>query len=116
MPATSGVSPIHFARSGIRDIIGMATTRTMETTKDSFLLSPLMAPQVAIAADTPQIDTALASIMPISLSSFSFLASQKVKYQTVKTTTTAWSIPKAPAFRISPNRTDVPSRIRPILM
>ena len=38
--------------------IGTATTSTSDETYDSFFRSPWMAPHVAIAADTPQIDTA----------------------------------------------------------
>ena len=76
----------------------------------------MIAPQVAMAAETPQIDTALASMTPISLSSFILEASQNVKYQTEKTTTTLWAIPKKPAFMISPNSTEVPSSTSPILM
>ena len=73
----------------MRYIIGTATTRTIEITYDNFLLSPLMAPHVAIAADTPHIDTALESITAISLSSLNFFAIQKEKYHTEITTITA---------------------------
>ena len=48
-----------------------------------------MAPEVAIAAETPQIETALEIIIVNSSSTFSFLQSQKAKYQTDKTTTRA---------------------------
>ena len=115
-PATSCDRPSERASQGIRYIIGTATTSTSEMTNDSFRESPLIAPQVAMAAETPQIDTALASMTPISLSSFILEASQNVKYQTEKTTTTLWAIPKKPAFMISPNSTEVPSSTSPILM
>ena len=76
----------------------------------------MIAPQVAMAADTPQIDTALDSITPISSSTFILRASQKVKYHTLNTTTMPCRIPKNPASKISPNSTDVPSSTSPILM
>ncbi len=47
-------------------------------------MSPWMAPQAAIAADTPQIETAVESMTESSSSSFSFRASQKRKYQTAE--------------------------------
>ena len=43
-------------------IIGMAHTNTSEMIYESFLLSPLITPAVAIAAETPQIDTELANL------------------------------------------------------
>src|SRR5688572_12051533 len=96
-------------------IIGIAVIRTSEITYESFLVSPLIAPAVAIAADTPQIDTELAIIIVSSLSIFSFLQIQYAKYQTDSTTKRAWSKPYDPAFRMSPNIIDVPRRTRPIL-
>ena len=45
-----------------------------------------MTPQVAMAADTPQMETALDSIVPISGSTFIFFPTQKQKYHTVNTT------------------------------
>lgn len=56
---------------------------------ESFFLSPLMAPAVTIAADTPQMDTALASMVEYSSSIFILREIQKVKYQTDITTITA---------------------------
>lgn len=50
------------------------------------MLSPLMTPQVAIAAETPQIDTELDSMVAISSSTFMRRETQKAKYQTRKTT------------------------------
>ena len=116
-PATSCDRPSERASQGIRYIIGTATTSTSETTNDSFRESPLIAPQVAMAAETPQIDTALGQHDAHLLVQLSFCgASQNVKYQTEKTTTTLWAIPKKPAFMISPNSTEVPSSTSPILM
>ncbi len=60
-----------------------------------------MAPHVAIAADTPQIDTALASMVDISSSTFIFRATQNAKYHTPNTTTRDCSMPKNPALSIS---------------
>jgi hypothetical protein len=48
--------PVTRATHGITIIIGTAHTRTRDVTYDSFLRSPWMAPQAAIAADTPQIE------------------------------------------------------------
>src|SRR5512133_1865161 len=97
-------------------IMGMATISTSEITVDSFLLSPLMAPQVAMAADTPQIETAEASMVDISESIFIFLAIQKAMYQTEITTSSAWISPKEPAFIMLVKSTEVPSSTSPILM
>src|SRR5688572_23557313 len=58
-PVTSSLSPRYRAMIGIRIIIGMAVINTIEITYDNFFGSPLIAPAVAIAADTPQMDTAL---------------------------------------------------------
>src|SRR5690606_37610167 len=77
--------------------------------------SPSIAPDVAIAEETPQMDTALEIIKPISSSTFSFLHNQKAKYQTENTTTSDCTSPRVPALSISPNMIDVPSRINPIL-
>jgi len=114
-PVTISESPIHFASAGISTIMGMATINTMEMIKESFFLSPLMAPAVAMAAETPQIDTPLASIVANSSSTFIFRAIQKVKYHTATTTMTAWISPKEPAERISPNKMVEPSKTRPVL-
>ena len=43
-----------------------------------------MTPQVAIAAETPQIDTELDSM--VAISSSTFMRREKAKYQTRKTT------------------------------
>ena len=64
-------------------------------------MSPWMAPQAAMAAETPQMDTAVASIAANSSSTFSFRASQKQEYQTTETTSSACRMPRAPAWRIS---------------
>ena len=71
---------------GRRYIIGIAMIRTRDMTYDSFLLSPFMTPQVAMAADTPQMDTADESIVLISGSTFIFFPTQNAKYHTVNTT------------------------------
>ena len=97
-------------------IIGTATTKTSDTTNESFFESPFIAPLAAMAAETPQIETAVESSIPISLSTPIFLDSQKEKYQTAKITITAWIIPYEPAFMISPNRIEVPNRTRPAFM
>src|SRR5688572_2528795 len=99
---------------GMKIIIGMAVINTREMTYDSFLVSPLIAPAVAIAADTPQIETALLIIMVSSSSIFSFLQIQKAKYHTLKTTTNAWINPNPPAFKMSEKITPVPNRTSPI--
>ena len=75
-----------------------------------------MTPQVAIAADTPQIETALESIVPISGSTFIFFPTQKQKYHTVNTTMRDWASPKAPDFIISPKRMVEPRQMMPTLM
>src|SRR5690606_35033009 len=80
-----------------------------------FLLSPFIAPEVAIAAETPKMETALASMRDISLSIFNFLHNQKAKYQTEITTTNACTKPRVPAFKISLNKTVVPNNTKPIL-
>src|SRR5688572_16730910 len=100
--------------AGMKIIIGIAVINTMEITYESFFESPLIAPEVAIAADTPQIDTALDIIMVSSSSTFNFLQTQYAKYQTDNTTTSAWISPSEPAFRISVNITPVPSSTNPI--
>src|SRR5690554_986782 len=89
-PATSWLIPIHLAKKGNRYIMGMATISTNEMTNDSFLGSPLMAPLVAIAADTPQMETELERSIDISLSILNArVDTQKLKYHTEKTTITA---------------------------
>src|SRR6476620_3929715 len=95
-------------------IIGIAVISTNDITYDSFLLSPWIAPAVAMAADTPQIDTALEIISDISLSIFMRRQSQNAKYHTDRTTTTACIKPNDPALTISPNITAVPRITRPI--
>ena len=50
-PATSGVRPMSLESQGSKYIIGMAITSTSEMTVDNFLLSPLITPQVAMAAE-----------------------------------------------------------------
>src|SRR5688572_5141683 len=72
-----------------------------------------MAPEVAIAAETPHIDTALDIIMVSSLSTFNFLQSQKAKYHTEITTIRDCNRPYDPAFKISEKIMLVPSRTRP---
>jgi hypothetical protein len=79
-------------------------------------LSPRIAPQAAIAAETPQIDTAVDSITASSSSTFSRRASQKQKYQTTETTATACAMPSAPAWTISRKRTLAPRTTSPVLM
>ena len=95
-------------------IIGTATTNTNDTTYDNFVLSPLIAPAVATAADTPQMETALESINDISLSIFILRHNQKQKFHTVKTTTQDCINPNAPAFNKSSKSTVVPSNTKPI--
>ena len=82
---------------------------------DSFFLSPLMAPAVAMAADTPQIETALASMVENSSSTFILRESQNEKYQTTVTTITACINPNDPAVSISLNSIVAPSSTSPIL-
>ena len=69
-----------------------------------------------MAADTPQMDTALASMVDISGSILSLRAIQKAKYHTLKTTMSDCRIPKSPALRISEMITEVPSTTSPALM
>ena len=88
-PATCSLNPIHLARNGKRYIMGMATISTSETINDSFFGSPFMAPQVAMAAETPQMETELDSIIDISESTPILRETQKLKYQTQSTTITA---------------------------
>src|SRR5690606_3104797 len=95
-------------------IIGMAVINTMETTYDNFFESPLIAPEVAIAAETPQIDTALEIIMVNSSSTFSLRHSQKAKYHTDNTTMSDCTNPRDPAFSISEKMTRVPKSTKPI--
>src|SRR5690606_2090961 len=101
-PATSGASPTKLASGGMKIIIGNAMMSTRLTTYDSFLPSPCMAPHVAMAAETPQIETALEIMIPNSSSILNFLASQYVKYHTTTTTTSAWMRPSEPACMTSP--------------
>src|SRR5690554_5702302 len=94
--------------------MGMATISTNEMTNDSFLGSPLMAPLVAIAADTPQMETELERSIDISLSILNARVDiQKLKYQTEKTTMIACTIPKAPARIISLKRMELPKITKP---
>ena len=71
---------------------------------------------VAIAADTPQIDTALDSIVANSSSTRSFRANQKENVQTLTTTTSACAIPRSPARAMSSTRIPAPSTTSPVLM
>src|SRR5690606_15292110 len=95
-------------------IMGIAVINTIETTYDNFLESPCIAPDVAMAAETPQMDTALDNIKPNSSSIINFLHSQKEKYHTDNTTTKDWMRPSEPALRISEKITFVPSNTKPI--
>jgi len=79
-------------------------------------LSPLMAPQVAMAAETPQMDTAEERMTANSLSTLSLPASQKQEYQTANTTPRAWRMPSRPACRISGSRMPAPMSTSPVLM
>ncbi len=79
-------------------------------------MSPLMAPQAAIAAETPQIDTAVESMAANSSSTRSFRDSQKQEYQTTNTTSTACTMPSAPACNTSWNRRLAPRMTSPVLM
>ncbi len=85
-PATSWLSPISSDSHGMIYIIGMAHTSTSDITYDRRLLSPLITPQVAIAADTPHILTALERRVPISRSTPIRLDTQNEKYHTNITT------------------------------
>src|SRR6478609_8643468 len=98
---------------GMKIIIGMATINTNEITYESFFESPLIAPAVAMAADTPHIDTALESMNVSSSSIFNFRQIQYERYQTEKTTTTAWINPSDPAFKMSEKITEVPKSTKP---
>ncbi len=75
-----------------------------------------MAPHAAIAAETPQIETAEASMTENSSSTRSRLDIRKQRYQTTRTTARAWTTPSRPARRISPKRTLVPRMTSPVLM
>ena len=94
--------------------MGIAVIKTIEITYDSFLESPFIAPEVAIAADTPQIETAEEIIIVNSASIFIFLHNQNAKYHTERTTTKDCIKPIEPAFRISENITVVPKSTNPI--
>ena len=56
-----------------------------------------------MAAETPQIDTAVESMAANSSSTRSFRQSQKHAYQTTNTTSTACRMPSAPACSTSMN-------------
>src|SRR5690554_2604589 len=113
-PATSWLIPIHLARYGKRYIMGMATISTSDMTKESLFGSPLIAPLVAMAAYTPQMETELERSIDISLSILNIRVEiQKLKYQTEKTTMMACTIPKAPARMISLNRMELPKITKP---
>ena len=79
-------------------------------------MSPWIAPQAAIAAETPQIDTAVDSIAANSSSTRSFRHSQKQAYQTTNTTSTACTMPSAPACSTSWNSRPEPRMTSPVLM
>ena len=115
-PATSSLSPMRLASHGRRYIIGMAIMSTSEITYESFLLSPLMTPQVAMAADTPQMDTAEESIVLISGSTFIFFPTQNAKYHTENTTIRDCASPNAPDSSTSLKRIVEPRQMMPILM
>ena len=100
--------------NGIKIIIGIAVMRTTEITYDNFFASPLIAPADAMAAETPQMETALEIMMDNSSSIPIFLHSQKAKYQTATTTSNAWMKPRDPALRISPKMMLVPNKTNPI--
>src|SRR5690606_7869590 len=114
-PVTSSGNPNALAMYGMAIIIGIAVINTIDTTYDSFLESPLMAPDVAMAADTPQIDTALEIIIVSSSSTLNLRHSQNAKYHTDKTTMSDWTNPSDPAVRISEKITRVPNSTNPIL-
>src|SRR5882757_9788320 len=96
--------------------MGMAINNTKVVTYDNFFLSPLMAPAATIAAETPQMDTAEARMIPNSSSTFSFLLSHSEKNQTAVTTITAWTIPGSPAFIRSEDNIVVPRITSPVLI
>ena len=114
-PTISGM-PKFLMIQGWMIIIGTAQISTSEATYDSFFLSPAIAPQVAIAADTPQMATDEDSIAAKSSSTLSFLASQKQKYHTTNTTMTACRMPRAPYCRTSSSSNDVPRMTSPVLI
>ena len=78
--------------------------------------SPEMAPQAAMAADTPQIDTAVAIMAENSSSTRSLRATQKHRYQMTAMTAAACTIPYMPASSTRPNRTLEPRITSPALM
>ena len=73
-------------------------------------------PQATIAAETPQIETAEASITPNSSSSFSKRESFMEKNQTTITTITACKIPGRLACTISLNKMLEPKITRPVFI
>ena len=75
-----------------------------------------MAPQAAIAADTPQMETAVDSMTASSSSTRNFFASQNEAYHTATTTPIACRMPSAPACSTSPKRMVAPMITRPVLM
>src|SRR5262245_3300120 len=75
-----------------------------------------MAPHAAIAAETPQIDTAVDSITASSSSTRKRDASQNETYQTTMTTPSACTRPRTPACTTSENRIVAPMSTRPVLM
>src|SRR5690606_26238156 len=107
-PVTSSGKPSALAMYGMAIIIGIAVISTIDTTYESFLESPLIAPEVAMAADTPQIETALEIIIVNSSSTLNLRHSQKAKYHTDNTTMSDWTNPNDPAVRISEKMTRVP--------
>ena len=114
-PVTASESPSKLAMKGMNIIIGIAVMRTTEMTYDNFFASPLMAPADAMAAETPQMETALEIIMDNSSSIPIFLQSQKAKYHTATTTSNAWMKPRDPAFKMSPKMILLPNKTNPIL-
>src|SRR5688572_9030035 len=69
-----------------------------------------------MAAETPQMDTAVDSITASSSSTRSRLASQNDTYQTTMTTPIACRRPRMPAWTTSEKRIVAPMSTRPVLM
>ena len=114
-PETACDRPNILAMNGMNIIMGMAVIRTTEMTYDNFFASPLMAPADAMAAETPQMETALEIMMDNSSSMPIFLQSQNAKYHTATTTSNAWMKPRDPAFNMSPKMILLPNNTKPIL-
>jgi len=113
-----GAIPRNLIPSGMKNIIRTVKISVMPTprVRSSFLARQAAA--VAIAADTPQTEVALAMMIASFLF---FIFNQRVAKMNMKMTTTGVTIqatinPGGPRERIFPNRISAPRSTRPVLM